>query len=117
MEFWSSFKNTTRIPREDPQEKEERMKTVAGGKKKSEILGGPAEGNKRESAKIGIGHNRAGQSRPTLNFRVLVSGLGLAFHGVWQFKVQGESGKEIWMNRIQRSCPWMKQYFGDNNIQ
>ena len=35
--------NTTKIPRKDPQEREERMKIVAGGKK-SEILGGPAEG-------------------------------------------------------------------------
>ena len=39
-----AFKNTTKIPRKDPQEREERMIIVAGGGKKSEILGGPAEG-------------------------------------------------------------------------
>ena len=38
------FKNTTKIQRKDPQEREERMKIVAGeGKKEREILGGPAE--------------------------------------------------------------------------
>ena len=40
------FKNPTKIQRKDPQERERRMKIVAGGeKKKSEILGGPAEGS------------------------------------------------------------------------
>ena len=37
--------NTTKIPREDHPEREERMKFPAGGRKKSEILGGPAEGH------------------------------------------------------------------------
>ena len=44
-----AFKNTTKIQRKDQQEREKRMKTVAGEGKKSEILGvqrrrGPAEG-------------------------------------------------------------------------
>ena len=38
------FKNTTKIPREDLQEREERIKNVAGEGKKSEILGGRVEG-------------------------------------------------------------------------
>ena len=44
-----AFKNTTKIQRERPKEREKRMKTVTGeGKKKSEILGGPAEGGPAE---------------------------------------------------------------------
>ena len=35
--------NTTKIPREDPQEREERMKIVAGEGKKREMLGPPFE--------------------------------------------------------------------------
>ena len=42
------FKNTTKISREDPHEREERMKMGAGeGKKRATILGGPAEGGPR----------------------------------------------------------------------
>ena len=58
------------------QERKERKKiAVEEGKKKSEILGGPAEGvqgricpgegDRRELGKVGIGHNGAGQSGPT----------------------------------------------------
>ena len=40
--------NTTKIPRKDPQEREERKKIVAGEGKKSDILGGPEEGGSRD---------------------------------------------------------------------
>ena len=36
--------NTTKIPRKDPKEREERKRIVVGEGKKSEISGGPAEG-------------------------------------------------------------------------
>ena len=39
------------LQQEDPQEREERMKIVAGEGKKSEILGGPAEGDKKKKKK------------------------------------------------------------------
>ena len=39
-----AFKNTTKIPREDPQRERKRAKMGAGEGKKSEILGGPADG-------------------------------------------------------------------------
>ena len=50
-----AFKNITKIPREDPQEREERMKIVAGEGKKTEILGGPGEGGPGEGRGPGQG--------------------------------------------------------------
>ena len=38
------LQNTTKIQREDPPERKERMKFSAGERKKREILGGPGEG-------------------------------------------------------------------------
>ena len=50
------FKNTTKIQREDPQEREEIIKIVRGeGKKKREILGGPEEGAPEEGGRLGVG--------------------------------------------------------------
>ena len=53
----SDASNTTKIQREDPQEKEERMNIVAGEGKKSEFLGGPAEG--------GLAEGGPAESKPT----------------------------------------------------
>ena len=44
-----AFKHTTKIQREDPEEREERTKIVAGEGRRGEILGGPAEGGPGKS--------------------------------------------------------------------
>ena len=56
------FKNTAKIQRKRPKEREKRMKTVVGeGKKKSEILGGPAEGGPN-GGRSGAGRSGGGGS-------------------------------------------------------
>ena len=66
-----SASNTTKIPREDPQEKEERMNIVAGEGKKEQNLGGPAEGElgEEESGEVvprrGVGESTQILDAPT----------------------------------------------------
>ena len=57
--------SNTKIPREDPQEREERLKIVVGEGKKSEILGGPVRAvRERERERFGArGPKQGVQSR------------------------------------------------------
>ena len=48
-----AFKNTTKIQREDPREREKERKWGREREKKREILGGPAEGGKAEGGSGG----------------------------------------------------------------
>ena len=61
------LQDTTKIQRKDPQERKKELKIVAGEGKKSEILGGPAEGRSGGRGSGGGGRRTVGRSAQILD--------------------------------------------------
>ena len=121
-----AFKNTTNIQRKDPQEREERMKIVAGeGKKKERNFGrsgggGPAEEPRR------VGPRRVGPQGWVLEQwgPEGLQGVGLRVFGVYGFGFCGlrkfGQNKEtinltkVGLAKVGQKTKMMKQYYGKN---